>query len=236
MERGIGGFRDIPGDVREWNRFFRQVRVAPSEGTVVTDTIVDGSVTDAKLRDSAPTSVIGRAAGTTGSPADIAAGGDDEFLVSRGGALIFGTLVETDIPPEIARDTEIAAAVAAALLALGVSSGVYTPALTNVANLDGSTAFECQYLRVGTTVHVAGKVSVNPTAGGAATRLGIALPVASDFGAEEDCAGAAFASGIAGQGAAIRGDAANNRAELIFIAADLTDQPMYFSFSYQVLP
>lgn len=116
-----------------------------------------------------------------------------------------------------------------------ITSGVYTPTLTNVANLDGSTAFECQYLRVGSTVTVSGKVSIDPTLAATSTQLGISLPIASNIGAQEDCAGAAFASGIAAQGAAILGDAANNRAQMEFISADLTNQPMYFSFSYQVI-
>jgi hypothetical protein len=111
----------------------------------------------------------------------------------------------------------------------------YTPGLTNVANLDGSTAYVCQWLQVGDRVHVAGKVSVDPTTPGVSTRLGIALPVASNIGAEEDCGGVAFAPGVAGGGAAIKGDAANNRAELIFVANFATNQDMFFSFSYKVI-
>ncbi len=116
-----------------------------------------------------------------------------------------------------------------------VDSDVYTPTLTNVANLDGSTAYECQWIQIGDVVTVSGKVSVNPTAPGVETLLGIELPVASNFGAQQDCGGVAFASGIAGQGGGIRADAANNRAELAFIAGDLSDQPMYFQFQYQVI-
>ena len=116
-----------------------------------------------------------------------------------------------------------------------VEAGQYTPTLTNVANLDGSTAFECQYIRVGGVVHVSGKVSVNPTAPATLTQLGMSLPVASNLGAQEDCGGVAFASGIAGQGAAVRGDASNNRAEMVWISGDVTDQPMYFAFSYTVI-
>lgn len=115
------------------------------------------------------------------------------------------------------------------------SSGVYTPTLTNVANLDGSTAFECQYMRVSTVVTVSGKVSVNPTTTATSTQLGISLPVASNLGAQEDCAGTAFASAVAGQGASILGDATNNRAQMQWIATDITDQPMYFIFSYQII-
>jgi hypothetical protein len=118
---------------------------------------------------------------------------------------------------------------------LALASGRYTPTLTNVANLDGSTAYECQYLRVGSVVTVSGRVDINPTLAATSTQLGISLPVASNIGAVEDCAGAAFASGIAGQGAAILGDAANNRAQLQYIAGDVSDQAMYFTFTYEVI-
>jgi hypothetical protein len=89
-------------------------------------------------------------------------------------------------------------------------------------------------MRVGSTVTVSGRVDIDPTAAGA-TELGITLPVASNFGAIEDCAGVAAASGIAGQAAAIAADTANDRAKLVYVAVDLTNQPMYFTFTYQVI-
>ena len=61
------------------------------------------------------------------------------------------------------------------------------------------------------------------------------LPIASNLGATKDCAGVAFASGIAGQGAAILGDAANDRAQMQWIAGDVTNQAMYFTFTYQII-
>ena len=123
------------------------------------------------------------------------------------------------------------------LASLNVTAGVYTPTLFIVANIDamGTTAYECQYLRVGATVTVSGRADVNPTAPAAATQVGISLPVASNIGAAEDVGGVAFASGIAGQGAAIIGDATNNRAEMNWISGDVTNQPMYFIFQYQVI-
>lgn len=117
----------------------------------------------------------------------------------------------------------------------GLAHGTYTPTLTNVANLDASTAYECQYIRVGNTVTVSGKVDIDPTTTSTSTQLGISLPISSNLGAQEDCAGTAFASAIAGQGAAILGDATNNRAQLQYIAVDVTNQPMYFTFTYQVI-
>lgn len=118
---------------------------------------------------------------------------------------------------------------------LGLASGTYTPGLTNVANLDASTAFQCQYMQIGNVVSVSGKVSVDPTLTATSTKLGIALPVASNFGAAEDCGGVAFASAITGMGAAILADAANDRAQLEFISTDVTNQPMYFQFQYEVI-
>lgn len=119
-------------------------------------------------------------------------------------------------------------------LSLSVEDGTYTPTLSNTTNVAASTAYQCQFIRVGRTVTVSGRVDVDPTAPGAAA-LGISLPIASNIGALEDCAGAAAASGIAGQCAAIRGHIAGDRAEMAWIAADITNQPMYFSFSYQVI-
>jgi len=113
-------------------------------------------------------------------------------------------------------------------------AGVYTPTLTNVANLDASTAYQCQWLRIHNVISVSGRVDVDPTAA-ASTKLGISLPRPSSFLASNNCAGAAAASAIAGQSAAILGDVTNARAQLEWIAVDLTNQPMWFSFSYLVI-
>lgn len=51
--------------------------------------VPDNAITDAKLRDAAAVSVIGRAAGTVGDPADIAAAADDRVLLRSGGVLSF---------------------------------------------------------------------------------------------------------------------------------------------------
>jgi hypothetical protein len=115
-----------------------------------------------------------------------------------------------------------------------VGGGVYTPTLTGVANVAGSTAFQCQYARVGDVVTVSGKVSIDPTAA-VDTQLGISLPIASNVAAEEDVAGTAVCPTIAGQSAAILGDAVNNRATLRWLAVDVTNQPFAFTFSYRVL-
>lgn len=62
---------------------------------VETAAVQNNAVTDAKLRDSAALSVIGRSANSTGDPADIAAGTDAHVLRRSGTALGFGQ-VATD--------------------------------------------------------------------------------------------------------------------------------------------
>lgn len=61
-------------------------------GTVATAGIEDNAVTNAKLRDSAALSVVGRSANSTGDPGDIAASTDGHVLRRSGTSLGFGTL------------------------------------------------------------------------------------------------------------------------------------------------
>lgn len=115
-----------------------------------------------------------------------------------------------------------------------LASGTYTPTLTNVTNLTASTAYECQYMRVGNTVTVSGKVEIDPTAA-AAIELGISLPIASNFGTQQDCGGVAAPSTIADRASAILADSTNDRASLQGIVADTTNHSLYFTFTYQVI-
>jgi collagen triple helix repeat protein len=58
-------------------------------GTIGTPELAAGAVTDSKLRDGTATSVIGRASGTAGAVADIAATADGHVLQRIAGALAF---------------------------------------------------------------------------------------------------------------------------------------------------
>lgn len=66
-------------------------------GGGATWTIDNNAVTDAKLRDSAALSVIGRSANSTGDPADIAAANDAEVLRRSGTTIGFGTIATAGI-------------------------------------------------------------------------------------------------------------------------------------------
>lgn len=72
-------------------------------GAVQTDQVANDAVTDAKLRNSAAVSVIGRAAAAGGDPADIVAGADAQFLSRHTGTLAFAAIVAADLPVEAVR-------------------------------------------------------------------------------------------------------------------------------------
>lgn len=114
-------FKYVPQNVVEWARFFRDV------------TNQDGTVTDSQLRDSVGLSVIGRSVSTTGSPADITASANDQFLRRRSDVVGFGSILDSDIPSTIARDTEVTAAITAHEALSDPHPGYLTPAEGNAA-------------------------------------------------------------------------------------------------------
>lgn len=120
--------RGVPKTDREWMDVFRNLtkffRVSGDElhigGDIVlpdqsvgTAEIEDLAITDVKLRISQGCSVIGRALETGGSPTDIQASLDGEYLRRSGNVLSFGAIADDDIPGTIARDVEVTAAIAA---------------------------------------------------------------------------------------------------------------------------
>jgi hypothetical protein len=179
--------------------------------------IADGAITNGKIADNAVTS--GKIA--------------DNQVTNAKMAQVASQIIKGRTSASTGNVEDLTASQVLSILSVGAST--YTPTLSNVANLDASTAYECQYARIASFVVVSGKVAVDPTLAATLTKLGISLPVASNLGAAEDCAGVAFASGIAGQGAAIVADPTNDRAQLEFISGDMTNQPMFFIFAYSVI-
>lgn len=116
-----------------------------------------------------------------------------------------------------------------------IVSGVWTPTLTNTTNVAASTAYECQYIRVGRIVMFSGRVDVDPTAAGpTATQLTMTIPISSTFGATEDCGGTAHCNIIA-QGAAIRAIVGDTKIMMEYSATDATNRSFFFSGMYQII-
>ena len=114
-----------------------------------------------------------------------------------------------------------------------LAAGTYTPTLTGTANVASSTAYVCQYMRVGTVVTVSGKVEITPTTANTYTELGMTLPISSNLTADEQCSGSGGGKTTQVTAALIMGDATNDRAEIEMLPA-AGSQIYYFTFTYQV--
>jgi hypothetical protein len=115
-----------------------------------------------------------------------------------------------------------------------VVAGTYTPTLTNTTNVAASTSAQCNYMRIGKQVNVSGRIAIDPTAA-AATLLEISLPIASNIGGAADIGGCAACGDVAGMSAAVDGNAANDTAQLRYVATDLANRVWTFSFMYEVI-
>lgn len=116
-----------------------------------------------------------------------------------------------------------------------LASGTYTPTLTNTTNVAASTAYQCQYMRVGSVVTVSGRVDIDPTTAGIDTAMKMSLPIASNFGNNSDCGGTAFSFGIAGLGAAIEADNTSDVAYFHFVPSSNAYNGFFFSFTYSII-
>ncbi len=164
--------------------------------------LVSASVVFAKLQNIATSRIVGRATAGSGSMEELT-------------AAQVATIVATAIASE-----------------LNLTATSYSQTLTNVTNVDSSTALGSVYLRLGNVVLVAGAAQIDATAL-AATEVGISLPVASNLGAF-DCWGAAGANAIQ-QSGAILADAANDRARIQYVATSTAAQVMWYVFGYLVI-
>lgn len=117
-----------------------------------------------------------------------------------------------------------------------VFSGTYTPTLTNTTNIAASTAFACQYIRVGNVVTVSGRLNIDPTTSGAASELGISLPIASNFSATTQCGGVGAIQTTTTEVSTggIAGDVTNDRAQFRFVAGGTAARDYGFTFTYLV--
>lgn len=91
-------------------------------GTIATGGVADDAVTDAKLRNSAALSVIGRSANSTGDPADIAASADGDVLRRSGTTLGFGTVATAGIADNAISNAKIRDSAALSVIGRGANS------------------------------------------------------------------------------------------------------------------
>lgn len=178
---------------------------------------------------------VGGAIGLT--PADIAVEGAFSIDIPRPSPDVAESYFD---PPGVrnSNDLDVLAAFQRDQVApfVKLAFGTYTPTLTNLANIDASTPYECQYLQVGDVVTVSGRCDADMTASATATQLRISLPIPSVFTAAEQCSGTAFCPTAAGEGAAIRASVTASTASMNWITSTTSNQAMYFTFTYIVIP
>lgn len=112
------------------------------------------------------------------------------------------------------------------------ASGTYTPTSSALSNLDSATPSLAQYIRVGNVVTVSGKITIDATAGGAAS-VELTLPNASNVQGAQDVAGIASCGAIM-ETASIDGVTANDTAKLSWVAVNTSSQSWSYTFTYRV--
>ena len=112
----------------------------------------------------------------------------------------------------------------------------YTPTITGIANVASSTPRVTQYIRLGSVVHVSGRVEVTPTAVGTTT-FQLSLPIASNMADSWQLAGTAFAvEGSTNIGFPITGSTVDDRPNFSFSAGTTASHPVIYSYTYLVVP
>jgi len=116
-----------------------------------------------------------------------------------------------------------------------VTSGTYTPTLTNVTNVAASTAKLCQWMRVGNVVTVSGQLDIDLTTTLLASEVGMSLPIPSALTTKFQVGGTA--NSMSSQSIwGIQADLANDRAQFKATGiVPVTNDTYTFIFQYEVL-
>jgi hypothetical protein len=121
-----------------------------------------------------------------------------------------------------------------------IISGLYTPTLTDVANITSSSIpydGDFQWLRISNVVTVSGIVNVEPTVITTTTQLDLTLPVATTIGASQDgrLSGTGVTAIVSGSVAGIRIYGANDQARIDFISISTTAFDISIHFTYRIV-
>ena len=117
-----------------------------------------------------------------------------------------------------------------------IIAGTYTPTLTNDINITSSTAYACQYMRVGNVVTVSGTVGIRPTASTTSSLISLSLPIASTFGGSYQCGGLARQVTEPSDTSTGGFVAGATKADLVFYSSySGTSRDWTFSFTYQIV-
>lgn len=115
-----------------------------------------------------------------------------------------------------------------------ISSGTYTPTLTNSTNVAASSNATGKWSRVGNIVTVSGQLEVDPTSATTNTLIGISLPIASNLTSPSDLTGLAMDNPASRSNGWINGDITNDRAQLQMYPNSALNYEWRYQFQYEV--
>jgi hypothetical protein len=156
-------------------------------------------------------------------------GSTERMVITGGGNVLIGTTTDAGYKLDVN----------GTFRASNVLSGTYTPTLTNNANITSSTAYQCQYMRVGNVVTVSGQVDITATSVLTLTQLIMTLPISSSFPVSgfNYCGGTAyFQNGAAFATGYINANQSATTVSLVYRTGATTPiSQFFFSFTYQIV-
>lgn len=113
-----------------------------------------------------------------------------------------------------------------------ITEGTYTPTLNNSTNISASTAYDANYIRIGNTVTVWGKVDIDATVAATLSVMTISLPIASGISGSTLLAG----TGASDDGTPVKilADGVTDVVSFEFTPVTNTNNEYSFHFSYVV--
>jgi hypothetical protein len=114
-------------------------------------------------------------------------------------------------------------------------SGTYTPSATSITNIASSTPRKCNWYRVGNIVTVCGSVTITTTANGL-TKLGLSLPIASNFGTIYEASGNVIATTTNTHYGMVYSNVANDYVVIEFVHSGAAGADDFrYTYSYEVI-
>ena len=111
--------------------------------------------------------------------------------------------------------------------------------MTNTTNISASSgSSNTNYIRIGTQVIVAGRVSIDAITAGSQVVLGMSLPIASNIGVTDDVIGVAMADSATDatfRPLAVIGDVSNNRATVQGVTNQTGNTGFSIIFMYTII-
>lgn len=158
------------------------------------------------------------------------------FYTSGGGDMYFYLKNSSAVDKVVLDGGTGNATFSGAITASNLTSGTYTPTITNGTNISASTPIICNYFRVGNAVTVSGSVSVTYTTVSSNSLFHISLPIASNIGSVNDLAG--FGNAQEQSGVIVYGEPSGGTADtaaFAFTSGIGSSVQFYFSFTYKVI-